>query len=310
MKNAGQRLGKTAEKRYLFAHFTGDAGDGEQIRFSVSEDGMHWHDLNAGRPVLCSKIGEKGVRDPFILRSRLDGRFYLLATDLRIAAGKGWEVAQHAGSRNMVIWESADLVHWSERWFYEVPMAEAGCVWAPEAVFDPKRGVYLVFWASCVKREEDLEAKQRIYASCTADFRHFTEPRLYIERGNHVIDTTIVEEDGVFYRFSKDETVKNIRMDCGTDLLGDFTDISSDSLSGIPGVEGPAAFPLPDGRGWCLLVDRFAAGLGYLPLICRDLKGGVFTVAEDYDMGQSVKRHGSVLELTQEEYERLLSVWG
>lgn len=297
-------------KKYLFAHFTGDSGDGEQVYFAVSGDGLHWHDLNGGEPVLRSGIGEKGVRDPFILRSRLDGSFYILATDLRIAAGKGWDVAQHAGSRNMVIWESKDLVHWSAPWFYRVPLADAGCVWAPEAIFDPKRGVYLVFWASCVKREGDPEAKQRIYSSCTADFRNFTEPRLYIERRNHVIDTTIVEENGVFYRFSKDETVKNIRLDRGTDLLGDFTDVPSDSLNGIPGVEGPAAFALPDGQGWCLLVDRFAERLGYLPLICRDLEDGVFSVPEDYDMGHGTKRHGSVLELTEAEYGRLLAAWG
>ena len=311
-RKAGEngKEGKRMGKKYLFAHFTGDSGDGEQVYFAVSGDGLHWHDLNGGEPVLRSGIGEKGVRDPFILRSRLDGSFYILATDLRIAAGKGWDVAQHAGSRNMVIWESKDLVHWSAPWFYRVPLADAGCVWAPEAIFDPKRGIYLVFWASCVKREGDPEAKQRIYSSCTADFRYFTEPRLYIERGNHVIDTTIVEENGVFYRFSKDETVKNIRLDRGTDLLGDFTDVPSDSLNGIPGVEGPAAFALPDGQGWCLLLDRFAERLGYLPLICRDLEGGVFSVPEDYDMGHGTKRHGSVLELTEAEYGRLLAAWG
>lgn len=166
-----------------------------------------------------------------------------------------------------------------------------------------------MFWASCVKRPGDPKAKQRIYASRTADFRRFSEPRIYIERENDVIDTTIVEENGVFYRFSKDETNKNIRLDRGSDLSGAFEEIPSASLNGIPGVEGPAAFALPDGQGWCVLVDRFAERLGYLPLVCRDLESGVFSVAKDYDMGRGTKRHGSVLELTEAEYERLLTAW-
>ena len=46
---------------YLFVHFTGEQKDGEQIYFSVSRDGLHWTDLNNGKPVLYSHIGECGV---------------------------------------------------------------------------------------------------------------------------------------------------------------------------------------------------------------------------------------------------------
>ena len=74
---------------YLFVHFTGEQPGGEQVYFSVSRDGMHWEDLNQGEPVLVSGIGEKGVRDPFILRNPLNGKYVIIATDLRIEAGKG-----------------------------------------------------------------------------------------------------------------------------------------------------------------------------------------------------------------------------
>ena len=40
-----------------------------QVYFSYSEDGLHWKDLNGGLPVLCTELGEKGVRDPFLVRS-------------------------------------------------------------------------------------------------------------------------------------------------------------------------------------------------------------------------------------------------
>ena len=57
------------QKGYLFVYFTGESEQGEQIYFSISRDGLHWMDLNGGRPVLTSRIGEKGVRDPFIIQT-------------------------------------------------------------------------------------------------------------------------------------------------------------------------------------------------------------------------------------------------
>lgn len=57
---------------YLFAYFTGEGtADGEQIRYALSRgnDPLHWRELNAGSPVLTSTIGEKGLRDPFVIRS-------------------------------------------------------------------------------------------------------------------------------------------------------------------------------------------------------------------------------------------------
>ena len=69
---------------YLFVHFTGEEKLGEQIYFALSRDGLHWMDLNEGKPVLVSDIGEAGVRDPFILRNPLNGKYVIIATDLRI----------------------------------------------------------------------------------------------------------------------------------------------------------------------------------------------------------------------------------
>lgn len=71
---------------YLFVHFTGTEDDAshEQIYFSVSKDGREWSILNGGKAVLESSVGEGGVRDPYIVRSPVNGKFYLMATDLSI----------------------------------------------------------------------------------------------------------------------------------------------------------------------------------------------------------------------------------
>lgn len=294
---------------YLFVYFTGESESGEQVYFAVSKDGLYWKDLNNGQPVLISKVGEKGVRDPFIIRSQEGDKYFIIATDLRIATGKGWDAAQYNGSRALVIWESENLVNWSEERLVEVGTECAGCVWAPEAIYDKSTGEYMVFWASMVKEAGDSAAKQRIYCSRTKDFYNFTKAEKYIERENHIIDTTIIESNGVYYRFSKDETTKNIRADKSSSLSGEaFTDVSAPVVEGLNGVEGPIVFKFNDRDEWCLLVDQYAADKGYLPLITRDLSDGVFRIltSDEYLLGENKKRHGSVLNLTEEEYNAVI----
>lgn len=299
---------------YLFVTFTDGRDDGEQIYFAISKDGLHFSDLNSGNPILISDIGEMGARDPFIIRDirRKEPYFYLIATDLRIANGKGWDVAQYGGSRNLLVWESADLVNWSEVRSVEIGVPEAGCVWAPEAIYDEKRDAYLVFFASMVKLSEGENPKQRIYASYTKDFIQFSEPKVYIERENHVIDTTIIYDGGIYYRFSKDETDKVITLDKGSDLMGAFESIPSKTLQELFGVEGPECYFLKDQKKWCLIVDRFATQKGYLPILCENLEGGELSILADsaYDLGGIKKRHGGIIPISVEEYERLNKAFG
>ena len=46
---------------------------------------------------------------------------------------------------DIIIWESEDLVHWEKERAHTVGIREAGCVWAPEAVFDEEEQAFLVF---------------------------------------------------------------------------------------------------------------------------------------------------------------------
>lgn len=297
---------------YLFVYFRGEEENGEQVHFAISRDGLHWEDLNRGNPVLLSCVGEKGVRDPFIIRSPIEKKYYIIATDLRIANNKGWHAAQYKGSKNIIVWESKDLLHWSKERICEVGFPEAGCVWAPEAIYDEDKNAFLVYWASMVMEKGETVAKQRIYASYTEDFIHFTKPEKYLERENHVIDTTIIKEGSYYYRFSKDETTKNIRIDRNTSLeRSGFIEVPAPMLNGLAGVEGPAVFKFEDREEWCLLVDQYATEGGYLPFVTNDLASGEFRILnpEEYSLGIK-KRHGSVLKLTEKEYEELEVAWG
>lgn len=295
---------------YLFVHFTGeDTAEGEQIYFAISEDGLHWTDCTEKeQPVLRTSLGEKGARDPFIIRDVQGRGYYLIATDCRIASGKGWEYAVVNGSHSILIWKSADLINWSEPHLVEVGIPEAGCVWAPEVVYDRKRENYFIFFASNVREAGEAEPKQRIYFTRTKDFEHFSETQKYIERDNHVIDTTIIEHEGLYYRYSKNETSKHIDIDVADDLeAAEFKPVESETLAQLFGVEGPEIYPLPEEGKWCLIVDRFMEGKGYLPLVTDNLASGEFRILTDdeFDMGINRKRHGGVLKLTGEEYKRI-----
>ena len=291
---------------YLFTHFIGEQKDGEQVYFSLSRDGLYWQDVSE-TPVLRSGIGMCGVRDTFPIRDPETGRVYIIATDLRIEAGLGWGAAQFEGSRDLIVWESDDLIHWSKERACTVGIPEAGCVWAPEAVYDREKKAFLVFFASMVKTEADEHPKQRIYAAYTKDFREFSETFLFIERGNHVIDTTILESDGKFYRVSKDETTKRLIMEVADSLLGPYTDVPSETLASLEWVEGPEGYLLSDGKTWCLLADQFGLGKGYLPMVTEKLGTEDFRILEpdQYNFDRMKKRHGGIITITDEEYERM-----
>jgi len=297
-----------ADGGFLFVTFKGEATPmTEQIYFSLSEDGRRWQALNGEEPLLVSKLGEKGVRDPYILRSQDGSKFYLLATDLSANLNHDWGRAVRAGSKSIVIWESTDLVKWSEPRLVPVAAEDAGCTWAPEAVYDEETRDYLVFWAS--KNGSDGFAKQRIWACRTNDFKTFGKPFIYIEKASDVIDTDIVRENGVYYRFTKDETFKLITMESSSKLMGHWQEESKFSLAKLVGYEGPACFPLKPAVGgrpttWCLLLDQYSKGTGYQPFVTTDLASGQFKSVADFKFPFRL-RHGAVLPITDAELKRL-----
>lgn len=309
---------------YFFAYFAGEGySDGEQVYFAASQDGLNWSDLNENKPVLISSLGEQGVRDPYVIRSAEGDKFYMIATDLKINGGKGWGAAQTAGSQSIMVWESTDLVNWSEQRMVPISASiDSGCTWAPECYYDDITGEYIVFWASKVKA--DGYSKQRLYYAKTRDFYSFTEPEVFIDYDESSIDTTIMydEETEMYYRYTKNEggatnelnaKTKTVFAEKSATLLGEWTHIPSDTLNKNQGVEGPAIFKFNQDDSangdYCLLVDNYGAG-GYYPLVTDDIASAVYNrPSAGYKM-PSRARHGTPIPVTTEEYHRLLAAWG
>lgn len=315
---------------YLFVHFAGESyPDGEQVYFALSHGDapLHFVDLHGSRPVLTWTAGAGGVRDPFVLRSPRDGRFFLLATDLRIHPDGDWDAAQRTGSRSIVVWESEDLVHWSEPRSVVVAPEAAGDVWAPEAVWDDEREEFFVFWASTLYEPDDPEHRQESYhrmlCATTRDFVTFTEPTVWSDPGHSVIDSTVVAHDGWYHRFTKDErdpssstpAAKLITAERSTDLRSTAYDLVAEGIGradehgrGVAHGEGPVVVRSLAGDRWYLLIDEFG-GRGYVPFESPDLDATRWTMADDVRMPTRA-RHGSVLAVTQAEHDALLRAWG
>jgi hypothetical protein len=299
-----------ADGGYLFVTFKGEQTPmTEQIYFALSKDGRQWQALNDAEPVLVSKLGEKGVRDPYILRSHDGSKFYMIATDLSIHLTRDWKRAVEEGSRSLVVWESTDLVDWSRPRLVKVAPPDAGCTWAPEAVYNEETKDYLVFWASTTR--SDKFSKHRIWACRTTDFKTFGKPFIYIDKPTTIIDTTIIRDGGKYYRFTKDEKFKAITLEVSEKLKGPWEEIEGFSLAQLRGYEGPECYmvePPADGKPatWCLILDYYSKGQGYQPFITNDLAGGQFTPGEGFSFPFHF-RHGSVLRITDEEYKRLES---
>lgn len=298
---------------YLFTHFTSDtSGDKEHIWFAVSRDGLHWTDLGGKEPVLSAKIGTKGIRDPFIVYDEKVKKYFIMATDLNTESGN-WYNFSHNGSRSLFIWESEDLINWSEERLVEVGVKNVGCVWAPEAIFCKEEDMWFVFWASCVKEFGQFKHKQRIYGAFTRDFKEFTPAFKYIDNKTDVIDTDIVWDKGFYYRFSKDETHKIITVERSKNLLSkEWETIHSEEFANFFGLEGPECYYIDGINKWCVIADQYHTKKGYLPFLCDDLSSGKFTqLSEDeFNMGKRKKRHGGVIKISDSEAENLIARFG
>lgn len=311
---------------YLFVYFTGEGtADGEQIRYALSrgDDPLHWRELNGGRPVLTSTLGEKGLRDPFVIRSPRGDRFYLIATDLRMYRNSSgsWDQVQRHGSKSVMVWESTDLVHWTDQRLVKVAPDTAGNTWAPEAYWDSRLREYVVFWASKLYAADDPDhtgsTYNRMLYATTKDFRAFSAPRVWNDPGYSVIDSTVIKDRGTYYRFTKDERDPSSGSPCSKFITAEksrnLTDTSYGFVADCVGSgalargEGPTVFKSNTEKKWYLFVDEYGLR-GYVPFETTDLASGKWTPATDYALPAS-PRHGTVLPVTGAEYERLLAAY-
>ena len=283
--------------KYLFSYFKGNLPWEERTCLAVSEDGYHFKPLNNNKPVIKQTKGTKCCRDPFILRD-VNGGFYLIATDMK--STKGWN-----SNHGVVSWHSDDLINWTDECavdFHIFPETEkADKIWAPEAFWDGEKNAYFVYF-STYNKGSDLPLC--IWYTYTTDFKTYENPKPLFSPSNGLaaIDADITERDGKYYMYYKDEYNKTICLVISDNLCGPYEEYENNKVALTDkNTEGCCMYQLDDGTD-ILIMDMYSNGK-YLMQKTGDMKN--FELVEDYDMSFG-PRHGSVIKITDKEYERLV----
>jgi lysophospholipase L1-like esterase len=149
---------------YVFAYFIGNGEDG--LHLAASKDGYRWDKLGGGRSYLTPQVGKsKLMRDPCIVRGP-DGTYHMVWT----SAGTRTTSATRRRRTSSTGPHSSKL---------PVMAHEPGVLnaWAPEIVYDDKRGEFLIFWASTIPGRfaatdgsSEEKYNHRMYYTTTRDF--------------------------------------------------------------------------------------------------------------------------------------------
>ena len=296
---------ESTEGKYLFCYFVGNTPAEEKLHFAVSEDGYNFTPLNGNQPIVENTAGTKSVRDPYILRGQ-DCKFYIVATDMK--SDDGW-TSNHA----LVTWESEDLLHWSEPTILDIrdfggEFANTNRAWAPQAIWDPQAGQYMVYWANSTL-ENDSAA---IYYAYTSDFKSWnTRPQLlYARPGVQTIDADIVynEKNDMYYlyfKFEEDQTIAYVK---SSSLTGPYASEPVTVSLAPTGVEGSSMYNITGTDTWVMLMDEYGEGR-FFAQQTDDMEHFEKLARWDYSLDFS-PRHGSVVAITDAEYDALLAAYG
>ncbi|KKY15494.1 putative glycoside hydrolase family 43 [Phaeomoniella chlamydospora] len=239
----------------------------------------------------------------------------MLGTDLDVnAEGFSWDDAVTNGSRGIVVWNSSNLIDWSESTLPIVENTTAGMVWAPSAVYDDDTSQYFVFWSSRLFDSSDTSHSgnatlDRIRYATTQDFVTFSDAQDYVA----LSDTPLIDQEfqylgtsGSFARFLKNETVNLVYQEVTTGgLFGTWDRISGYVTDDSPR-EGPASFEDNVTPGlYYVLLDDYS---NYIPYQTDDIQSPNWSESNTSSFPSGL-RHGCVTPLLQSEYDSLTSQW-
>ncbi|KAL4913878.1 hypothetical protein BDW62DRAFT_156591 [Aspergillus aurantiobrunneus] len=300
---------------YLAVYWT---TEDESVYFALSsnEDPLGYQALNGGNAVVSPTLGTKAIRDTTIIRGAGpdEGKYYIIGTDLDIDT-TNWDAATRNGSRALFVWESTDLINWTDERLVTVEDETAGMAWAPDAIWDEEQGQYFVHWASQLYSEDDPEHAgdptliNSLRYAYTSDFRTFTAPQTYITLETETaIDLSFLQVDeSTFVRYYVDGASTSPVQDLSTGgLFGNWT-----PLDGT--IEDSASFEAPypiwdnleEGKAY-LLCDRVGEVPGVVAWETSDVTSGNWALNDQHDL--TFMRHLSILAVTQEQYDALAAL--
>lgn len=316
-------LPKSTSGAYLFAYFRNDAKstNGENVFYAVSKDGYNYEALNGGVPVASASQGTGHSRDPYIMKAQ-DGaeyKYYMVATDAN--------TTNNYNNTGLHTWGSNDLITWDELANPQFATDKGGgsktitnMCWAPEAIWDPVAGKYMVYFAT---NEADSAANEsaKIYYSYTADFRTFTEKQVLFDPGYGVIDADITPYGNGYVMLYKKEassgtgakkvwyTFKTGKSPSNSD--GEYDAANAKIFESVSNTqaEGPQVFPISGTSSYGVLVDYFSDG-GFGFSYTSDFESYSKISADNCSINHLNPSHGCIIPISDMEYYNLSQAFG
>ncbi len=277
---------KAPKVAYLVSYMKGS--DETHMYYGLSEDGCKFHVINGGKPVLAASFDDKLIRDPMLIRDK-KGVYHLVAT-------VSWK------NRPFTVWDSTDLIHWTNERLVDVAPEGATKTWAPEFTYDEENDVYFVHWTAEVNDNWDTAA---IYYSTTKDFVHFDPPRILHRDDEGILDANIIKVDDTYHLLYR----KNgIWVATSRQAQGPYTgpyQLTSEN------VEGPFAYPFNAGKSYGVVWDYFGQSAGFGLWTSPDFrnwtrisneKAPYYNNKVEFPAGI---RHGSIIGITEKELKAL-----
>ncbi len=299
---------------YLFAHMTHQ--DYGSLYYSVSLDGLHWNSLNGKKRVFDEYKGH-----PDICKGH-DGKYYI--------AGNTSDA-----SPEINIWVSADLITW-EKFSTFTPNLKSTPdysyalqrIGAPKLFYDESSQQYVLTWHTPHKEgtKEDPErywASQRTLYVLSKNLKTFSDhPTRLFDWDMGTIDVFIRKIGNQYFAVLKDETYptlywvtgKTIRIAKAPSLLGPYSEPSAPISPNFR--EAPMLIPSPDGNIWYMYYEQYP-GVSYGLSIADNLNGPWYQASgytfysdwDKYSLPASV-RHGCMITISKDEYNKLVSHFG
>lgn len=316
-------LPKSTSGAYLFAYFRNDAKttNGENVFYAVSKDGYNYEALNGGVPVASASQGTGHSRDPYIMKAQ-DGaeyKYYMVATDAN--------TTNNYNNTGLHTWGSNDLITWDELANPQFATDKGGgsktitnMCWAPEAIWDPVAGKYMVYFAT---NEADSAANEsaKIYYSYTADFRTFTEKKVLFDPGYGVIDADITPYGNGYVMLYKKEassgtgakkvwyTFKTGKSPSNSD--GEYDAANAKIFVSVSNTqaEGPQVFPISGTSSYGVLADYFSDG-GFGFSYTSDFESYSKISADNCSINHLNPSHGCIIPISDMEYYNLSQAFG
>lgn len=316
-------LPKSTSGAYLFAYFRNDAKstNGENIFYAVSKDGYNYESLNGGVPVASASQGTGHSRDPYIMKAQ-DGaeyKYYMVATDAN--------TTNNYNNTGLHTWGSNDLIHWDELANPQFATNKGGgsktitnMCWAPEAIWDPVAGKYMVYFSS---NEADSAANEssKIWYSYTSDFKNFDEKQLLFDPGYGVIDADITPyKNGYVMMYKKEAssgtgakkvwyTFKTGKSPSNSD--GEYDAANAKVFESVTKTqaEGPQVFPIAGTSSYGVLVDYFSNG-GFGFSYTSDFESYSKISADNCSINHLNPSHGCIIPISDMEYYNLSQAFG